>query len=650
MTQVTERGESLSSASALERGRAAALTASFLRGSIAACLGLGTVSVLVMALWISSPYPDSSASGALHVAFALWLLAHGVDLVRPGTLGGAPAPVGTVPLLLTAVPCYLAHRAAREALEPQRGRPQLTAIGAVATVSGGYLLVGACATWYAQGGALTASPLRAAAFLPLVVIAATSVGAWTATGRPPLPLPRWLPVAARAWCGRTLWSVGARRLTGLALRAGAASVAVLLGGGAVLVAVSLIWHVQEAEASFLRLSVVWSGRFAVMLLGLVLVPNAAVWGASYGLGPGFALSTTATVGPLSGAGTGATGLPSFPLLAAVPQSAGGWPHWSAAAVPVAAALTGGWFTVRKAAPAYVDRSQAWSAGGTALAAALSAVVAGGLTALLAAAAGGPLGTGSLAAFGPVWWTAGAAALLWTAALAVPSALAVRVWRLRGSEQAAYAEDVPEPRSSAAPDRAAPEEGSQETPGRWARLTAWWARHAGTAETDGTDEADEATAPDGATTPAGSEPAGPAMPTPGVPGAAKPVPVASVPQGAQPPDAEAGAEAPARRWTRPATWWRRKARPEQDTAAGAWAGGEAYDFLSADSWHERGAREARLAGLKQVSEDTMADFSTTYTSWQPPVSRPPDPPAPDLDASGPDASGGDEGDGEGDDER
>ncbi|GAA3762673.1 hypothetical protein GCM10023082_65390 [Streptomyces tremellae] len=216
VTQVTERGELLSSASALERGRAAALTASFLRGAIAACLGLGALAVLVMALWISSPYPDSGAGGALHAAVALWLLAHGVDLVRPGTLSGAPAPVGVVPLLLSALPAYLAYRAARDALEPQEGRPQLTALGAVATVGGGYLLVAAGAVAYAQGGAFTASPLRAAVVVPVFTIAATGAGAWTGSGRPAVPLP--LPAAARARAAGTLWSPAARRLKSEAKR------------------------------------------------------------------------------------------------------------------------------------------------------------------------------------------------------------------------------------------------------------------------------------------------------------------------------------------------------------------------------------------------------------------------------------------------
>ncbi|MCI3221072.1 hypothetical protein GXP76_02520, partial [Streptomyces sp. NP-1717] len=59
MTQVSERGTTLSSASATERGRAAALTSAFLRGVFAAALGLASIAALVIAAWITSPYPDS---------------------------------------------------------------------------------------------------------------------------------------------------------------------------------------------------------------------------------------------------------------------------------------------------------------------------------------------------------------------------------------------------------------------------------------------------------------------------------------------------------------------------------------------------------------------------------------------------------------
>lgn len=160
MTQLTEHSAPLSSAAALERGRAAALTSAVLRGATAAGLGLGAIAVLVMAMWITSPFPDSGAGGALHIAAGLWLLGHGVELVRPDTLSGTPAPIGVVPLLLMGLPAWLTYRAARDALEPDEGRPQLTGLGAVCTVSGGYLLVGAAAVLYA--GAVRSPRIRCA--------------------------------------------------------------------------------------------------------------------------------------------------------------------------------------------------------------------------------------------------------------------------------------------------------------------------------------------------------------------------------------------------------------------------------------------------------------------------------------------------------
>ncbi|MYW35462.1 DUF6350 family protein, partial [Streptomyces sp. SID2119] len=92
---------------------------------------------------------------------------------------------------------------------------------------------------------------------------------------------------------------------------------VLVGGGALLVAVALGRNAAAAQDSFLALSGDWSGRLAVLLLAVSLVPNAALWGAAYGLGPGFALGTGATATPLGLTGTPA--VPHFPLLAAAPD-------------------------------------------------------------------------------------------------------------------------------------------------------------------------------------------------------------------------------------------------------------------------------------------------------------------------------------------
>lgn len=117
MIQMTARRLPLSPLLTRMRDRTPGLAASLLGGVLAAGLGLGSFAVLVMVLWISSPYPDSGPGGALHVAAALWLLAHGAEVVRVDTLSGVPAPVGVTPLLLLALPVWLVRRAARDAVE-----------------------------------------------------------------------------------------------------------------------------------------------------------------------------------------------------------------------------------------------------------------------------------------------------------------------------------------------------------------------------------------------------------------------------------------------------------------------------------------------------------------------------------------------------
>ncbi|WP_449338102.1 cell division protein PerM [Streptomyces griseus] len=277
-----------------ERNRTLALASALVRGAVAAGLGLGSLTVLVMVVWISSPYPDSGPGGALRAAAGVWLLAHGAGLVRPDTLSGVPAPVSMVPLLLVLGPVWLTHRAARDAAEQEEGRPRPSQAGAFCAVTAGYLLVVAGAAAYARGGSLRADPDTLVFPVALVVAGAAAAGVWTAAGRPFGPLPSWSPLALQEAFARTLF----RNRAGTACRSAAVGVTVLLGGGALLVAVALGRNAAVAQNDFLALAGDWSGRFAVLLLAAALVPNAALWGAAYGLGPGFSLGTEATATPL----------------------------------------------------------------------------------------------------------------------------------------------------------------------------------------------------------------------------------------------------------------------------------------------------------------------------------------------------------------
>ncbi|MFC9033850.1 cell division protein PerM [Streptomyces arboris] len=535
-----------------ERTRTLALASAFLRGVAAAGLGLGSLAVLVTVLWISSPYPDSGPGGALRAAAAVWLLAHGAELVRPDTLSGVPAPVGVVPLLLVVGPVWLAHRAARDAAEPEEGRPRPSQAGAFCAVTAGYLLVAAGAAAYARGGSLRVVPDTLAFPVALVVAGAAAAGVWTAAGRPFGPLPSWSPLVLQEAVARTLF----RNRAEAACRAAAVGTAVLVGGGALLVAVALGRDVAAAQDAFLALAGDWSGRVAVLLLAVSLVPNAALWGAAYGLGPGFALGTGATATPLGL--TGSPAVPHFPLLAAAPDQGPATPlNWAALAVPAVAALAVAWCVVRRAAPADAPRAQAWSPRETALVTGLAALGCGAGTALLTAVAGGPLGSGALAAFGPVWWLTGPAALVWTAAIGVPAALLLRLWRLR-ERGWAWRRDVDAP--DGAEDTEDVREGAD--------------GNGADADADAVPEADEA-----------EETGKPrrwwAPWRTGAPGGS------AVQEG--PAGSAAGGTAPA------------GGTPADDP------GFEPYDFLPTDPWHENETREARWASLKRGSGGLMADF-------------------------------------------
>ncbi|MFE9111538.1 DUF6350 family protein [Streptomyces collinus] len=451
VTEMTARRRSPAPLLTRMRDRSPGLVGGLLGGALAAGLGLASFAVLVMLLWISSPYPDSGPGGAMHVAAALWLLAHGAELVRTDTLSGVPAPLGLPPLLLLALPVWLLHRAARDATDggggaedddfeedteavasPPLVSPRIAWTGVVL----GYLAVAAPAALYAAGGVLRPSWVWTAVCVPLVAVVAAGAGVWSAYGRPGRPLRRLLGLLPG---GVRSLVLGPDGRPGVAARAAAAGAVVLLGGGALLVVASMVGHGAATQASLLRLTEGWSGRFAVLLLCAALVPNAAVWGAAYALGPGFALGAGHTVGPLASAP--APLLPPFPLLAAVPEAGKGTPvHWAAGVVPVVAALVMGWTVAKGVAsaersgtkPGGGTRTAVWSVGRTARTAALASLLCAAALAGLAAVSGGPIGSAVLSRFGPVWWQVAAATLAWLVLLAVPTAVGVRAWRCRSA--------------------------------------------------------------------------------------------------------------------------------------------------------------------------------------------------------------------------
>jgi Family of unknown function (DUF6350) len=431
--------------------RLPAVAAGLFGGVLAAGLGLGVLAVAVLLLWVTSPSADSSPGGALHIAAALWLLAHGGDLVRLRTTTGVPAPLGLTPLLLTALPVWLLNRVGAHAVEePRRARAggahraardrhRLGTGATVVCLAAGYCLVAVAAVLYTSSGPLPSRPVTVLAAVPTVALLAAASGAWSVRGLPDPELPEPL---ARAVDRIMPW-----RATAVALRAAAAGTLVLVAGGALLAAVSLVRHAPLAAGSFAGLSQAPSGRFAVLVLSVALVPNAAVWGAAYALTPGFAVGVGTSVAP---AGTWYPRPPNLPLLAALPGQGRGTLGWLALAVPALAALTVAAVVAREARG---PMRGLWSVVDTAMVAALAAMAAGLAMAALAGLGSGPLGAHRLAQFGPPWRATGAAAFTWTAVVAIPASVVLR-WRPRRKEAPAEPADRWWPASASASASAA----------------------------------------------------------------------------------------------------------------------------------------------------------------------------------------------------
>lgn len=340
--------------SAAMAGLGAALT------TMAACMLVAVVG------WFAA---DAGAHGqttdALRVGADAWLVGHGSRLSLDGV------PLGLLPITLTGLIALVVFRSGRRAgrtSEPTDERTLLTAAG---ILTGLYLVVavvtcvvvGEDAAAPGLGRAIVGALLVAGVFGTLGLAAGTGHLA-DAVDR----VPGWVRAVVHGAVTSTLLMVGA---------------------AALLVAGSLLFHLNDAATllSGLRLS---TGDYVMYAVAtLAVVPNAVLLGAAYLLGPGFALGTGTVVSP----GVVSLGpVPAFPLLAAVPE-AGPTPPWAMGvlAVPVVVAVVGAVLAQRSYRVTAYD-SAALRGFGAGLGAAL-------LTTLLIALAGGPMGTGRMADIG-----------------------------------------------------------------------------------------------------------------------------------------------------------------------------------------------------------------------------------------------------------
>ncbi|MFI7101166.1 DUF6350 family protein [Streptomyces sp. NPDC050161] len=669
MSQLTDRGPTLSSHGRTAAQRSSAISGAFFSGVTAAGLGLGVLTVAVLLIWVASPYPGSDPTGALHLAADLWLLAHGVDLARTGTLSGTPVPIALTPLLLTVLPVWLLHRATRHALADADDQPadpgaEVPARSRLGALLAGYLLVAAGAVLYASTGPLRAVPLSAAVCVPVAAVGTLGVSAWRVLGADESDehggaagselVPGWARRLLAVLPGGVRYLAGGPRRAAVR-RSATAAVLTLLASGTVLTLVGLGLHAGEARGDLFGLASDWAGRGAVLVLCLALLPNAAVWGAAYGLGPGFTAGVGGTAGPLGTAAPPA--LPHFPLLGALPDPAPVTPlTWAVAAGPVMAGILLARYVAHQASGSG-GAGRPWRRRTTAAVAGLAAGACGAAMAGLAALSGGALGTGRLAVFGPTWWLTGLAAAGWTALTGVPCALLLRACRLRSARRR-HAEKQRDGRGLRRFLGGRRGKATDVDPG--VAVPVPDARAVGPEGLIPAGEAPEAPVPHAA---GASGPHAPGAPEPVAP---QIVPVAVSPYGdgdggadgepvGRPADATdgaaegEGAEAPnaeggGSRWSRGARTRRagrdgagtgerevRKRRKARKAAKRRKGGAEGVDQETAelygfdrvvhryDPWHEADTRAARWAELRVRSHDLMADFPDEA---EPPRTEPP----------------------------
>jgi hypothetical protein len=176
-------------------------------------------------------------------------------------------------------------------------------------------------------------------------------------------------------------------------------------------------HVRQAGQLYDVLAPGVVGGALLLLVELVFLPNAVIWGMAYAIGPGFSVGTGTSVSPT---GVFLDVVPSFPPLAALPEP-GPAPAVSllALAAPFVAGVVGGALTVRVMPSPVYEAAPLWGF----VSGVLTACVAAGLAAL----AGGPLGGQRLATMGPSAWQVG-----FMAALEVGVSAAIAAWAMNWS--------------------------------------------------------------------------------------------------------------------------------------------------------------------------------------------------------------------------
>ena len=354
-------------------------------GGGAALLSMMTIILPALLAWVASAESTVDWTRALSVGSNAWLLANGADL-SSGT-----ATISLMPWLLTAIPLLAATIAARRILVQldDRRPSRLKRCGGlrrdVAEASACFVFSYA-AVGLAVALATHTDPLRASvwgAVLGTTIVAAVSMLL-------ALALEFRGDVASVAPGLTEAWQAGLSIHLRRAIRPGLWGALAIFVAGLAFTLVVVVMHLDRIGRLYDTLGADPVGMSVLSLGQLLILPNVALWAASWMAGPGFAIGAgTAITWSQSNPGL----LPLIPGLGALPDPGPLPPGlWLAALVPVAAGALVGWRALRA-----VARLSSWQV--KAKVASSACVVSALLLTLASALAGGSLGAARLSVVG-----------------------------------------------------------------------------------------------------------------------------------------------------------------------------------------------------------------------------------------------------------
>jgi hypothetical protein len=343
------------------------------------------IALLALLAWVANPQSTGAWPAALSFGSCLWLLANGAHL------SFGPATISLAPWLLTAIPLVVATIAARRILiqldygHPRRftrwGGLRRDVADASLTFVSSYAAVGLVVALATARDPLHASVLGS-------VVGTAVVGAVS-----------MLVALAREFRGQIgslapdLTEVLEDRLPihlRRAIRPGLCGALAIFAAGLALTLVMVVAHLGRIGRLYGTLGADPVGMSVLSLGQLMVLPNVALWAASWMAGPGFGFGEgTAITWSHSNPGL----LPLIPGLGAVPGP-GPLPAglWLMVLVPVAAGAYVGWRAL-----AALARLSSWQV--KAKTAASACVVAALVLTLASALAGGSLGAARLNGLG-----------------------------------------------------------------------------------------------------------------------------------------------------------------------------------------------------------------------------------------------------------